>query len=199
MSAAQQIEAITRALDDEEANLADDGARLSHSVVRRVRAILAAPSAQGSSAPTSQNPEGSSAVGVPDPDPRDRDAWHLAHGTHHSQAPVGVQPAEDRRAMWAKRLYPAFEPAEILAAPESVRLIDIAIDLSGSLVAAAVQALREEIAEDIAGLMTLDDDPMWGYRTTADMRAAAIRAVWDAEPAAVRDAPAKTTPNKEDQ
>ena len=32
---------VERALDDEEANLADDGARLSHAVVRRLRAVLA--------------------------------------------------------------------------------------------------------------------------------------------------------------
>ena len=40
VSAERALAAVTRALDDEEANLADDGARLSHTVVRRLRAIL---------------------------------------------------------------------------------------------------------------------------------------------------------------
>lgn len=35
---AARLAKVERALDDEEANLADDGARLSHAVVRRVRA-----------------------------------------------------------------------------------------------------------------------------------------------------------------
>lgn len=42
--AERRLAAVRRALDDELANLADDGARLSHSVVRRIEAILAAES-----------------------------------------------------------------------------------------------------------------------------------------------------------
>lgn len=41
-SAAEALARVRRVLDDELANLADDGARLSHSVVRRVEAALAA-------------------------------------------------------------------------------------------------------------------------------------------------------------
>ena len=41
------IKAIRRALDDELANLADDGARLSHSVVRRIEALLPRDDAAG--------------------------------------------------------------------------------------------------------------------------------------------------------
>ena len=41
---------VERVLDDEEANLADDGARLAHSVVRRVRAALATPTGGASDA-----------------------------------------------------------------------------------------------------------------------------------------------------
>lgn len=35
-----RLAGVRRVLDDESANLADDGARLSHSVVRRIEAVL---------------------------------------------------------------------------------------------------------------------------------------------------------------
>jgi hypothetical protein len=42
-AAEARLRNVARCLDDEEANLADDGARLSHSVVRRLRAIVPEP------------------------------------------------------------------------------------------------------------------------------------------------------------
>ncbi|WGX98749.1 hypothetical protein [Nocardioides sp. L-11A] len=51
-AAESALAAVRRALDDELANLADDGARLSHSVVRRIEAVLPAPTSPGGSAAT---------------------------------------------------------------------------------------------------------------------------------------------------